>query len=147
VAVSGTVASTVQRIITFHTDLRGRDVAQIYLDNPASGRPFFSARVAKLEIIRFFERLRARFEDRGDYLFFESGEDDETLRRLVIFMGVRQSYKAIGEYQMLRLMDMVRGLTAVESLFWFSRFMDAYDWSPWMRVLRVAKAFKVLYGF
>jgi hypothetical protein len=141
------IASSVQRIVTFHKDLRGRDMAEIYLDNPASRQPFFSARVAKSDIIRFLERLRARFEDRGDYLFFESGEDDEMLRKLVIFMGVRQSYKVIGEYQMLRLMDMVRNLTLVESLFWFSRFMDAYGWSPWMRVLRVAKAFKVLYGF
>ena len=138
---------SIQRIITFHKDLRGREVAQIYLDNPVSRQPFFSANVAKPEVVRFLERLHARFEDRGNYLFFESGEDDEILRRLVIFMGVRQSFKAFGEYQLLRLIDLVRSLTVVEALFWFSRFMRAYDWSPRMKVLRVAKAFKVLYGF
>ena len=140
------VSGSIQRIATFRKNLRDREITQIYLANPTSQRPFFSANVAKSEVIKFLKRSHTRFEDHGDFLFFESGEDDEMLRRLVIFLGVRQSFRAFGEYQLLRLIDLVRVLTAVESLFWFSRFMRAYDWSPRMKVLRVAKAFKVLYG-
>jgi hypothetical protein len=139
--------TAIYRIATFHKDFRGRDVMEIYLDSPRSKRPFFTALVGKEAVVKFLGFLNISYEDKGDYLLFEDRED-EVLRKLVIFAGVRQTFRAIREYQERMLMSFIRNLTVVEDLFWFSRFM-LYDYvvQPSVTVRRVARAFRVLYGF
>ncbi len=140
-------ARACHRIVTFHKDLRGRVVMEIYLASPASKMPFFTAHVGREAVARFLDFLKASYEDNGNWFLVEDRED-EVLRRLVIFAGVRQSFKALGEHQEMMLMSLVRNLTAVEALFWFSRFMlRDYATRPSNHDRRVARAFRILYGF
>lgn len=118
------------------------DVARIYLASPGRGRPFFEARVSKEVVKNALDSLGLKYEDEGDVMVLYGEDIDEKIRRLVVFTGVRQTTDSFigGE-----LVELVSSMGEVEILFWFSRFIDAYDNGGYWDVYRVAKSFKVLY--
>jgi hypothetical protein len=88
------------------------------------------------------EKFKANFEDKGDFLIV-SGEDvDEKIRRLVVFSGARQT---VDDFLGRLLLDTVTSMGEVEVLFWYSRFINAYEGGGYWDVNRVAKSLKTLY--
>jgi hypothetical protein len=123
-------------------------LAKIYLHGPnPKDLSFFSAYVRKQLVICALQHWKAQFEDKGNFVIFEDRED-EILRRLVIFAGVAESTNYLGEseYLLKHLLEFVGHMAPVEMLFWFSRFIHAHDNSR-RDVRRVARAFRILYGF
>jgi hypothetical protein len=135
------------RVIKF-VDTDGRELMRIYLHGPnAKDLSFFTAYVKKQLAVRALQYWRAQFEDKGNFVIFEDNED-EILRKLVIFAGVAESMRWLGEseYELKRLLEFVGHMAPVEMLFWFSRFVYAHE-NYRRDVRRVAKAFRILYGF
>jgi hypothetical protein len=140
---SGTEA--IYRVVTFHKDLYGRDIMQIFLTTPIAKRPYFAARIGKETVIRFLERAKISHENKNDFLLIEDHEYN--LRKLIIFAGVHQFLpSSFGEYEETRLMELIKNLTMDEIHFWSNRFVSAYEDGYFAR-RRVARAFRVLYGF
>jgi hypothetical protein len=118
-------------------------MTEIYLDNPRSGTPFFSARVPRLLVRKFLEFLGAPYVESENQIVVEN-LDEEIFRRIITYIGVRQFVRVIADFQEARLMSFVKELTFVESLFWCSRFLQAHDYRA---ASRVARAFRILYSF
>jgi len=143
------VASEIQRVIVFGKKRIGKvhkryvDVMRIYIGQPVKDvKPLFEARIGK-EIAKLaLERFKAVFEDKGEFLIV-SGEDvDEKVRRLVVFGGARQT---VNELLGRTLLEVVASMGEVEVLFWYSRFIDAYERGSYWDVYRVAKSLRTLY--
>jgi hypothetical protein len=143
------VASEIQRVIVFGKKRIGKvhkryvDVMRIYLGQPVKDvKPLFEARIGK-EIAKLaLERFKTVFEDKGEFLIV-SGEDvDEKVRRLVVFGGARQT---VNELLGRTLLEVVASMGEVEVLFWYSRFIDAYERGSYWDVYRVAKSLRTLY--
>jgi len=133
------------RIIKF-VNTGERELMKIYLQGPNSkDLSLFSAYVNKQLVVRALSHFKANFDDKGDFIIFEDSED-EILRKLVVFAGVIESIKAIGEHTLKHLLEFINHMTPIEALFWFSRFVYAHDDSR-RSVRRVARAFRILYGF
>lgn len=139
----------IQRVISFGVVRVGRvhrrfvDNMKIYLGHPVRGvKPLFEARISKETVRLALERFKADFEDKRDFLII-SGEDvDEKIRRLVVFSGTRQTVNAsLGNL----LLETVASMGEIELLFWYSRFINAYERGNYWDVNRVAKSFKTLY--
>lgn len=143
------MASEIQRVIVFGKKRIGKvhkryvDVMRIYIGQPVKDvKPLFEARIGK-EIAKLaLERFKAVFEDKGEFLIV-SGEDvDEKVRRLVVFGGARQT---VNELLGRTLLEVVASMGEVEVLFWYSRFIDAYERGSYWDVYRVAKSLRTLY--
>jgi hypothetical protein len=67
---------------------------------------------------------------------------DEKVRRLVVFGGARQT---VNELLGRTLLEVVASMGEVEVLFWYSRFIDAYERGSYWDVYRVAKSLRTLY--
>jgi len=143
------VASEIQRVIVFGKKRIGKvhkryvDVMRIYIGQPVKDvKPLFEARIGK-EIAKLaLERFKAVFEDKGEFLIV-SGEDvDEKVRKLVVFGGARQT---VNELLGRTLLEVVASMGEVEVLFWYSRFIDAYERGSYWDVYRVAKSLRTLY--
>jgi len=143
------VASEIQRVIVFGKKRIGKvhkryvDVMRIYLGQPIKDvKPLFEARIGKEVAKLALERFKAVFEDKGEFLIV-SGEDvDEKVRRLVVFGGARQT---VNELLGRTLLEVVASMGEVEVLFWYSRFIDAYERGSYWDVYRVAKSLRTLY--
>jgi len=143
------VKSEVQRVIAFGKKRVGKvhkryvDVMRIYLGQPLKDvKPLFEARIGKEVVKLALERFKANFEDKGEFLIV-SGEDvDEKIRRLVVFSGTRQT---VNELLGRPLLEVVASMGEVEALFWYSRFLDAYERGSYWDVYRVAKSLRTLY--
>jgi hypothetical protein len=143
------VASEIQRVIVFGKKRIGKvhkryvDVMRIYLGQPVKDvKPLFEARIGKEVAKLALERFKAVFEDKGEFLIV-SGEDvDEKVRRLVVFGGARQT---VNELLGRTLLEVVASMGEVEVLFWYSRFIDAYERGSYWDVYRVAKSLRTLY--
>jgi hypothetical protein len=143
------VTGEIQRVISFGVVRVGRvhrrfvDNMKIYLGHPVRGvKPLFEARISKETARLALERFKADFEDKRDFLII-SGEDvDEKIRRLVVFSGTRQTVNAsLGNL----LLETVASMGEIELLFWYSRFINAYERGNYWDVNRVAKSLKTLY--
>ena len=143
------MASEIQRVIVFGKKRIGKvhkryvDVMRIYIGQPVKDvKPLFEARIGK-EIAKLaLERFKAVFEDKGEFLIV-SGEDvDEKVRKLVVFGGARQT---VNELLGRTLLEVVASMGEVEVLFWYSRFIDAYERGSYWDVYRVAKSLRTLY--
>lgn len=138
-----------QRVIVFDKKRIGKvyrryvDNMKIYLGHPVMGvKPLFEARISKETAKLALEKFKANFEDKGDFLIV-SGEDvDEKIRRLVVFSGARQT---VDDFLGRLLLDTVTSMGEVEVLFWYSRFINAYEGGGYWDVNRVAKSLKTLY--
>jgi len=143
------VANEIQRVITFNKVRVGKlyrrhvDNMRIYLGYPVKGvKPLFEARIGKETIKLALEHFKANFEDKGDFLIV-SGEDvDEKIRRLIIFSGTRQT---VNDLLGRLLLETVTSMGEIEVLFWYSRFINAYERGNYWDVNRVAKSLKTLY--
>jgi hypothetical protein len=143
------VKGEIQRVIVFDKKRIGKvyrryvDNMKIYLGHPVMGvKPLFEARISKETAKLALEKFKANFEDKGDFLIV-SGEDvDEKIRRLVVFSGARQT---VDDFLGRLLLDTVTSMGEVEVLFWYSRFINAYEGGGYWDVNRVAKSLKTLY--
>jgi len=143
------VASEIQRVITFNKVRVGKvyrryvDDMRIYLGYPVKRvKPLFEARIDKETTKLALKHFKADFEDKGDFLIV-SGEDvDEKIRRLIVFGGARQT---VNDLLGRHLLETVTSMGEIEVLFWYSRFINAYERGNYWDVNRVAKSLKTLY--
>jgi len=143
------LTSEIQRVIVFGKKRVGKvhrryvDVMRIYLSQPIKEvKPLFEARIRGEVVKLALERFKADFEDNGAFLML-SGEDvDEKVRRLVVFGGARQT---VDESLGRPLLEIVASMNEVEVLFWYSRFIDAYERGGYWDVYRIAKSLRTLY--
>jgi hypothetical protein len=143
------LTSEIQRVIIFGKKRVGKvhrryvDVMRIYLGQPIKEvKPLFEARISREVVKLALERFKADFEDNGAFLML-SGEDvDEKVRRLVVFGGARQT---VNESLGRPLLEIVASMNEVEVLFWYSRFIDAYERGGYWDVYRIAKSLRTLY--
>jgi hypothetical protein len=143
------VASEIQRVIVFGKKRIGKvhkryvDVMRIYLGQPVKDvKPLFEARIGKEVAKLALERFKAVFEDKGEFLIVGGEDVDEKVRRLVVFGGARQT---VNELLGRPLLEVVASMGEVEVLFWYSRFIDAYERGGYWDVYRVAKSLRTLY--
>jgi hypothetical protein len=147
--MSRLLTSEIQRVIIFGKKRVGKvhrryvDVMRIYLGQPIKEvKPLFEARISREVVKLALERFKADFEDNGAFLML-SGEDvDEKVRRLVVFGGARQT---VNESLGRPLLEIVASMNEVEVLFWYSRFIDAYERGGYWDVYRIAKSLRTLY--
>ena len=119
------------------------DCIRIYLSTPVKGRkPFFEARIDRDSTKMALESFKAKYDDKGDFLILHGDDVDEKLRKLIIYSGVRQTVNSLLGGKVL---EIVNYMGEVELLFWYSRFINAYDGGSYWDVYRVAKAFRTLY--
>jgi len=143
------VVSEIQRVIVFGKKRIGKvhkryvDVMRIYLGQPVKDvKPLFEARIGKEVAKLALERFKAVFEDKGEFLIVGGEDVDEKVRRLVVFGGARQT---VNELLGRPLLEVVASMGEVEVLFWYSRFIDAYERGSYWDVYRVAKSLRTLY--
>ena len=147
--MSRLLTSEIQRVIIFGKKRVGKvhrrhvDVMRIYLGQPIKEvKPLFEARISREVAKLALKRFKADFEDNGVLLLL-SGEDvDEKVRRLVVFGGARQT---VDESLGRPLLEIAASMNEVEVLFWYSRFIDAYERGGYWDVYRVAKSLRTLY--
>jgi len=147
--MSRQLTSEIQRVIVFGKKRVGKvhrrhvDVMRIYLGQPIKEvKPLFEARISREVAKLALKRFKADFEDNGVLLLL-SGEDvDEKVRRLVVFGGARQT---VDESLGRPLLEIAASMNEVEVLFWYSRFIDAYERGGYWDVYRVAKSLRTLY--
>ncbi len=143
------LTSEIQRVIVFGKKRVGKvhrrcvDVMRIYLGQPIKEvKPLFEARISREVVKLALERFKTDFEDSGVFLML-SGEDvDEKVRRLVVFGGARQT---VDESLGRPILEIVASMNEVEVLFWYSRFIDAYERGGYWDVYRIAKSLRTLY--
>jgi len=143
------VTSEIQRVIVFGKKRVGKvykryvDVMRIYLGQPVKEvKPLFEARIGREVTKLALERFKANFEDKGGFLMLGGEGVDEKARRLVVFGGARQT---VDEFLGRPLLEVVASMGEVEVLFWYSRFIDAYERGGYWDVYRVAKSLRTLY--
>ncbi|MEM4846887.1 MAG: hypothetical protein QW794_03915 [Thermosphaera sp.] len=141
--------SEICRIVVFGRKKIGKvhrryvDCIRIYLGTPVKGeKPFFEARVDKDSTKMALESFKAKYDDKGDFLILYGDDVDEKLRQLVVYGGVRQTVNSLLG---VKVLEIVNNMGEVELLFWYSRFINAYDRGSYWDVYRVAKAFRTLY--
>lgn len=141
--------SEVHRVITFGKKKVGKvhrryvDTIKIYLSPPTKEKKaFFEARVDKDTIKMALEYFKAKYYDKGDLLILYGEDVDEKVRRAVVYSGVRQT---IDSFLGKVLLEIVESMNEFEVLFWYSRFINAYERGNYWDVHRVAKSFKILY--
>ncbi|MEM0240917.1 MAG: hypothetical protein QXP29_05595 [Candidatus Nezhaarchaeales archaeon] len=119
------------------------DCIKIYLSMPVKkSKPFFEARIDRDSTKMALESFKAKYDDRGDFLILHGDDVDEALRKLIVYCGVRQTVNSLLGAEVL---EIVNCMGEVELLFWYSRFINAYDRGSYWDVYRVAKAFRTLY--
>ena len=143
------VTSEIQRIITFGKKRVGKvrkryvNNTKIYLGYPVKGvKPLFEARISKETTKLALEYFKTNFEDKGDFLMVSGENVDEKIRRLIVFSGVRQT---VNDFLGKLLLETVTSMGEIEVLFWYSRFINAYERGNYWDVNRVAKSLKILY--
>ena len=117
------------------------DVVRVYPYMPRVGaKPVFEARVGKEYVVAFLDALSIPHKPLAEDVVEVDGEDpDFHLRRVVIYAGVRQ-HLPDGR----GLAELVAKLSEIESVFWYSKFVEAFERGYW-EVYRVAKSFRTLY--
>jgi hypothetical protein len=119
------------------------DTVKVYLDRPVKGvKPLFEARIGKEVVKLALDRFNASYMDRGIYMILSGENVDESIRRFVVFSGVRQT---ANEFSGKHLLEIVASMGEIEVLFWHSKFVGSYERGGYWDVYRVAKSFKTLY--
>jgi len=147
--MSRLLTSEIQRVIIFGKKRVGKvhrryvDVMRIYLGQPIKEvKPLFEARISREVAKLALKRFKADFEDNGAFLMLSGEEVDEKVRRLVVFGGARQT---VDESLGRPILETVASMNEVEVLFWYSRFIDAYERGGYWDVYRIAKSLRTLY--
>lgn len=143
------MVNELHRIIVFGKKKIGRvyrryvDNIRIYLSSPSKEeKPFFEARIDKDTIKMAIEHFKAKYDDKGDFLILYGDGIDEKIRRIVVYSGVRQTLNSLLGKTLLEIVD---SMGELEILFWYSRFINAYERGNYWDVYRVAKSFRTLY--
>ncbi|MEM1662501.1 MAG: hypothetical protein QXP21_06240 [Desulfurococcaceae archaeon] len=143
------MADEVYRVLAFGKKKIGKvhkryvDIVRIYFGLPIGReKPFFEARVDKDTLRVVIEYFNAKYDDKGDYIVVYGNDVDEKIRRIVVYSGVRQTINSLLGRTLLEIID---SMGEVEILFWYSRFINAYDKGNYWDVYRVAKSFRTLY--
>lgn len=139
----------IQRYIVFGYKTVGKkkrrrvEVTRFYLSEPVKGvKPFFEARVGRDQMIAFLNSLSVQYEQLGPSVIAVQGNDpDYYIRRVVIYAGLRQHINS-GVHE---IRELVAKMGEVEAVFWYTKFLDAYENSGFWGVYRVAKSFRTLY--
>ena len=119
------------------------DIVRIYLGSPIKEeKPFFEARIDKETVKMTIEHFKAKYDDKGDFLILYGDNIDEKIRRIIVYSGVRQTMNSLLGKALLEVID---SMGELEILFWYSRFINAYDRGNYWDVYRVAKSFRTLY--
>ncbi|MEM1510090.1 MAG: hypothetical protein QW096_09525 [Thermofilaceae archaeon] len=137
------------RVIVFSRKKLGKihkhytDCIKIYLSYPIKNiKPFFEARIGRDVVKMALEHFKVGYDDKGDYLVLYGDGLDEKFRRIIVFSGVRQVVDgSLGK----KVLEVVDSMGELELLFWYSRFINAYDRGSYWDVYRVAKSIRILY--
>lgn len=139
----------IHRIVSFGKKKIGKvhkryvDIVRIYLSSPIKEeKPFFEARIDKGMVKMTIEHSKAKYDDKGDFLILYGDNIDEKIRRIIVYSGVRQTMNSLLGKALLEIID---SMGEFEILFWYSRFINAYDRGNYWDVYRVAKSFRTLY--
>lgn len=141
--------TSLQRYIVFGYKTVGKkkrrrvEVVRFYMSEPVRGvKPFFEARVGKDQVIAFLNSLSVQYEQLGPSVIAIQGNDpDYHIRRAVIYAGLRQHINS-GVHE---IRELVAKMSEVEAVFWYTKFLDAYENNGFWGVYRVAKSFRTLY--
>lgn len=141
--------TSLQRYIVFGYKTVGKknrrkvEVARFYLSEPVKGvKPFFEARAGKDQIIAFLNILSVQYELLGPSVIAVQGSDpDFYVRRAVVYAGLRQHIDS----SIHEIRELVARMSEVEAVFWYTKFLDAYENRGFWGVYRVAKSFRTLY--
>ncbi|WP_276814997.1 hypothetical protein [Desulfurococcus amylolyticus] len=119
------------------------EVSRFYHSGPVRGvKPFFEARVGKGHIASFLDSISAQYKRISDNIIVVYGSDpDYYIRRTIVYTGIRQ-YIDPGAYE---IRELVAKMSEIETVFWYSKLIYAYENSGYWGVYRVAKSFRTLY--
>lgn len=141
--------SEMQRIIVFKRKKIGKvykryvDNMKIYFSYPVKGiKPLFEARISKETAKIALRHFNINFDDKDKFLIISGENIDEKLRRFIIFSGTRQT---VSELLGRSLLEVITSMGEIEVLFWYSRFINAYEGGSYWDVYRAAKSLKLLY--
>ena len=119
------------------------DVARFYLGSLVSPRtkPIFESRVSRDIIVNAMRELRIEFSSHRDQVITVHKSSD--LHKLVFFTGVRQF---IGDpFKASEFIELAKAIGDLEALFWYTKFIVAYEKYGYWGVYRVAKSIRTLY--
>jgi len=77
-------------------------------------------------------------------IILEGARGEDLFHKLIIMAGVRQCVQQ--QDQLPALADAIAKLGAFETLFWYSKIVEAYERMGYWGVCRVARAFRILHG-
>lgn len=116
---------------------------RFYLHAPVKGvKPYFEARVDRDIVVAALERFGVNYEDRGDHLILYGGDLSEKFMMLVVLCG---AIHGVSSAQGWRVLDIVSRMNPFELIFWYSRFVEAYDMEGLKGVSRIARSMRILY--
>ncbi|MEM2187624.1 MAG: hypothetical protein QXT37_11660 [Thermofilaceae archaeon] len=82
------------------------------------------------------------YEDRGDHLILYGGDLSEKFMMMVVLCG---AIHGVNSAQGWRVLDIVSRMNPSELIFWYSRFVEAYEKEGLKGVSRVARSMRILY--
>ncbi|MEM1610943.1 MAG: hypothetical protein QXQ57_04770 [Sulfolobales archaeon] len=139
---------SIERYLVFSSKKVGKkikrlvDVVRIYPYRPVErGKPLFEARVGRDYVVAFLNALSAPYKIYNNVIIVEGEDPDYYVRRLVIYTGVKQFLEAVPR----ELMDIAVNASEIEAVFWYSKFVEAYENIGYWGVYRVAKALRTIY--
>ena len=103
-------------------------------------KPLFEARVGRDLLLNALNKLRIEYRDHGKLITIKG---EPSFQRLIVYAGVRQFLT--DDQSGADLLDIMAQLGEVETLFWATKFVEAYEYSGYWGVYRVAKAFRILH--
>ena len=119
------------------------EVAHVY--RPGGGK-IFQARIERSTLTAFLDRLGVEYSrsKTGKTIYLTGRDPEDTLRKLVVFAGCRQCVRS--QAKVLDLAQAVAGMGELETIFWFSKMLEAYEARGFWGACRVARAVRALHG-
>ena len=117
----------------------------VYFYERMPGSRVFHARCKKRVINSFINRLNGhvRRSKSGKTIYIEGNGAEDLFRRSMILAGCSQYTRS--ETKVAEIVGVVAGLGEFETLFWYSKMVEAYEKEGYWGVCRVARAFRTLY--
>ena len=117
----------------------------VYFYERMPGSSVFRARCEKGVITSFISRVNGhvRRSRSGKTIYIDGNGAEDLYRRLMILAGCRQCVRS--ETRVAEIAGVVARLGEFETLFWYSRMVEAYEKEGYRGVCRVVRAFRTLY--
>lgn len=116
----------------------------------ASRSALFKARCERDSVLRFIEVASGsvrpgtlRLSKSGMTIYLQGQDADHLFRKALIYAAFRQCPGSLQRAQ--PLMYAVAGLGELESIFWYSKVLEAHEREGYWGVCRVARSFRDLY--